>query len=79
MRAVALTTEDNPFDPFDEFDDWYTYDTQMGYNSLSYVARIAMTSDVLPEEVNDAETERAINEICYFNLTGNYKKVVKDI
>lgn len=76
-RRVALTTEDNPFDPFDEFDDWYAFDFQNGYHSLEYVARIAKTSNDLPDEDNLAEMERAIDEICYFNLTGNYKKVVK--
>lgn len=77
MRIVKITTEDNPFDPIDDFDNWYAFDTSNGYNTLSYLARIARTSDDLPEEENQKEIERAIDEICYFNLTGNYKKVVR--
>lgn len=75
MAQVMLTTEDNPFDPFTEFDDWYAYDTQSGYNTCSYLARIAATSNELTEEENHTEIERAIDEILSFNLTGNYKKV----
>lgn len=75
-----LTTTDNPFDPLDDdqFEDWYAFDSSHGYNTLSYIARIAMCSDALPDEFNDREYERAIDEIVSFNLTGNYKKVVKN-
>lgn len=75
MEQVMLTTEDNPYDPFEQFDDWYAYDTQSGYNTCSYLARIAATSDDLTEEENHAEIVRAIDEILSYNLTGNYKKV----
>jgi hypothetical protein len=76
-RDVMLTTEDNPYDPFDEFDDWLRFDRDNGYNSLEYVARVAKTSIDLPDEDNTAEMERAIDSICFLNLTGNYKKVVR--
>lgn len=75
MSEVMLTTEDNPYNPLTDFDDWYAYDTQHGYHTCSYLARIAMTSEDLTDEENDAEINRAIDEILAFNLTGNYKKV----
>lgn len=78
-RDVYLTTTDNPFDPWDEFDEWYDFDNRHGYHSLEYVARVAMCSSDLPEEDNIAELERAIDSICYLNLTGNYKKLVRTI
>ena len=74
-----LTTEDNPFDPFDQFDDWYAFDTQMGYNTSSYLDRIAKTSPELSPEDYQREITRAIDEILRFNLTGNYKKVTRNI
>lgn len=77
-REVMLTTEDNPYDPFTEFDLWYAYDVQKGYNTCSYLARIVKPSYALSEADNDEEIERAIDEIIAFNLTGNYKKVVKE-
>lgn len=78
MRAVALTTEDNPFDPFDEFDQWNAFDQGKGYNSLSYLARIAKSSDELSEEEQLTAVESAIDEIVELNLLGNYKKVEKN-
>ena len=75
-RTVMLTTKDNPYDPYSKFDEWYAFDTQMGYNTCSYLARIARTSEGLSDADNDAEIERAIDEILVLNLTGNYKKNV---
>ena len=75
-REVYLTTSDNPFNPREKFDEWYNYDTQHGYNTCSYLARIARTSSGISDEDNDQEVESAINEILKFNLTGNYQKLV---
>ena len=78
MRKVALTTEDNPFDPIDDFDRWYAFDTQHGYNTASYLARISSYTDFMTDEEKLEEDERAIDEILSYNLTGNYKKVVHE-
>lgn len=67
MAECAITTVDNPFDPFDQFDDWFRFDQDKGYNSCSYLARVAHTSDSLTDEENEAEIERAIDEIIFFN------------
>lgn len=77
-RMVALTTTDNPYDPFDQYDQWYNYDTSMGYCTDSYIARVMNTSSELPEAEQASDYENAINEILNYNLTGNYKKVVRD-
>lgn len=70
-----LSTIDNPFDPFEQFDDWLRFDEDKGYNCCSYLARIAkITDDMTPNE-EDAEIERAIDEILTFNPIGLYKKV----
>ena len=75
---AMLTTMDNPFDPFTQFDKWYNYDVAKGYNTCSYLARIANTSCELPDVINQLEIEAAIDEICELNITGLYKKVTKD-
>lgn len=75
MAKCALTTIDNPFDPFNDFDKWYQFDQDAGYCSCSYLARIARTSDQMSEEENDAEVERAIDEIILFDFENIYKKV----
>lgn len=75
MSKCALTTFDNPFDPFDQFDDWFRFDCDKGYNSCSYLDRIAATSDQLSDEENDQEIERAIDEIIKYDFMNIYKKV----
>lgn len=79
MTECALTTFDNPFDPFDQFDQWFAFDTDKGYNSCSYLDRIARTSDQLSEEENNQEIERAIDEIIKYDFRNIYKKVKKEV
>lgn len=73
--ASMLTTIDNPYNPFTEFDKWYNYDVIHGYNSCDYLARISKTSEELPENLNQIEIERAIDEIVELNVNGMYTKV----
>lgn len=77
MAECAITTVDNPFDPFSQFDEWFRFDTDKGYNSCSYLARIARTSDSLTDEENETEIERAIDEIVFFNPE-IYRKVKRN-
>ena len=70
-----LTTIDNPYDPFDDFTSWYMYDVEHGYNSCSYVARIAKTSEQFTEKENNEEIERAIDEIILHDFLNIYIKV----
>lgn len=72
---VALTTFDNPFNPFEQFDSWFLFDSEKGYNSCAYLARIAKISDDMSEQEQDRETERAIDEIIKNDFMNIYKKV----
>lgn len=76
-KTCMLTTVDNPFDPFEQFTSWFLFDTEKGYNSCSYLARIARTSDQFTEEENNKEVERAIDEIIKNDFMNIYKKVTK--
>ena len=71
----ALTTVDNPYNPFTQFGDWFMYDVEQGYNTCSYLARIAKTSDSLSDTENNEEIERSIDEIIKNDLQGIYLKV----
>ena len=77
-REVALTTIDNPFDPIDQFDAWLAYDISKGYGTCEYLDRIAKTSDAFPDETNDAEVERAIDEIVANDALNIYKKIIHE-
>ena len=71
----ALTTHDNPYDPFTDFTRWYLFDIEKGYNSSSYLGRIANTSDSLTDEENQQEIGRAIDEIIKYDFRNVYRKV----
>lgn len=75
---VALTTFDNPFSPFTQFNEWFIWDVTHHYNSCGYLARIARTSSQLTDEENNAEIERAIDEIISLDVSNVYRKVRAD-
>jgi len=77
-RKCMLTTFDNPYDPFDQFIPWFLFDTEKGYNTCSYLGRIARISDQLSDAENDMEIERAIDEIIKYDFRNIYKKVVRE-
>lgn len=67
-----LTTIDNPFNPYTQFDEWNAYDIKKGYNTLSYIDRIAYNSSDLPSEMQDRIYDEAIKEILDMNILGIY-------
>lgn len=73
-----LTTIDNPYDPFEQFESWFLFDTEKGYNSSSYLARIAQLTDDMSEIERDIEIERAIDEIISYDFTNMRKKVKRN-
>ena len=73
--ASMVTTTDNPYDYFKQFDLWYAFDTQMGYNTCSYLARVCHTATDVCDADYEMLIDQACDEIVKFNLTGNYVKV----
>ena len=73
--AAMLTTVDNPYDPIDDFMNWYMFDVEKGYNSCSYLARIAKTSEQFTDLENEEEIERAIDEIIKYDFMNMYIKI----
>ncbi len=78
MDEYLLSTIDNPYSPFTEFDKWYNFDVSHGYNSCSLLDRISFTSDELPENLNQLELKRAIEEIVDVNINGMFCLVRKE-
>lgn len=75
MSECMLTTNDNPFDPFEDFASWFLFDVEKGYNTCSYLARIANLTDDLSQQEANQEVERAIDEIIKYDFMDIYKKV----
>lgn len=70
-----LSTSDNPFNPWTDFDAWNTWDMQAGYHTLSYLARITVSSHEISDADADQAVEDAIEEIVRLNINGMYVKV----
>lgn len=60
---VMLTTYDNPFNPFKDFDRWWKEDLLLGHDCCGLLARVANTSDIASDDVNDERIIEAMNEI----------------
>jgi hypothetical protein len=75
MAERMLTTVDNPFDPFFQFDQWLAYDTQAGYFTLEFLARIVRSSPELSEADQEQAVDDGISEIVRENVLGIYRAV----
>lgn len=75
MTDHMLTTLDNPYNPFTHFDEWHSFDLTHGYDTMSYLARIVVTSDELSDVDQSLAIETAIDEIIKENVLGIYIRV----
>lgn len=72
-----LTTFDNPFNPFDDFVRWYKEDLLLGHNCCGLLGRLACTSEIFSDEINEQIIDEAVDEIIKKEPT-IYKKVTKE-
>lgn len=79
VEAWFVTTIDNPFDYFTQFDEWYRFDTEKGYDTCNYIARITRASNNMSERDKVEAINEAVDEIIRLNITGKYKKIRKNI
>ncbi len=77
-KEYMLSTMDNPYNPFQQFDEWNAWDMAAGYHTLSYLARIIITSDDLSEGDERVALEDAINEIVEEDLLGVHIRVTAE-
>lgn len=72
---VWITTLDNPFNPFTQYDQWFAFDSDKGYNTQSFLARIVKTSDELSEADQQQALIDGVDQIANENVLGIYLKV----
>ena len=77
MAKSFVTTLDNPYNFFTQFDEWYAFDTEKGYNTCAYLARLANVSSEMSEKDYEEAVERVIEDVLRLNITGNYVRVVE--
>ena len=75
MKISRLTTIDNPNNYFDEPEEWEAWENATGMRATRMIGRFAYTSDQLSVEENEAEMERAIDDIIKHDPTGVFVKV----
>lgn len=75
MKISRLSTVDNPHNYFKEPDEWEAWENATGMRATRMIGRFAYTSDNLSVEENEAEMERAIDEILKYDPTGTFIKV----
>lgn len=75
MADHMLTTVDNPYSPLTEFDEWFAWDRDAGYHTLSFLGRMVKSSDDLSHPDQLKAIEDAIDEIVELNVLGVYRKV----
>lgn len=67
-KRIAVTTVDNPYNPIKDFDNWYRFDTEKGYGTCEFLARLVQESGGLPEKINNMALEEAIDEMVRENI-----------
>jgi len=75
---LVLTTVDNPYSPKTEYELWKRYDTDNGYNTEEYLARLIDIDehvDIDDELTLSALTNAAIQEILEQDKQEIYKLV----
>lgn len=74
--AYMITTVDNPFDPREDFKAWDQWDRAHGYNTSSYLDRVAALPDEVPEVIVDKVRDDAIQEIIDIHGGEMYKALL---
>lgn len=84
IRAIALSTSDNPYNPLTQYDEWYRFDNvEHDYGTASYLDRVCKTTREFGEELYSNDIEKAIDESVEFDLISwlypdvHYIKVVE--
>jgi hypothetical protein len=76
--TYMLTTVDNPFDPFTQFEEWMVWDERAGYYTLSYLDRIAKSSNDTSDADQELAIRNAIDSIVKENVSGMWRKVTEN-
>ncbi len=79
VNSTWVTTLDNPFNPFEDMENWKRWDEDHKYYTTELICRYLHDSDELPEDRYYEALEDAVDTVCRFNFTGNYRKLQKPI
>jgi len=72
--VYMLTTVDNPYNPITDFDNWYMFDMDHGYDCCGRLARSMTDSQLMSEDEEERDKEKAIDRIIKYDPTNMYRK-----
>lgn len=79
MKAVALSTKDNPYDPFDDFSNWHRYDRDMGHGCCEILDRVSTVAGTLTDGEKVHEYRRAIGDIIANDCENKFVMIERDV
>ena len=68
-----ITTIDNPYNPHTQWDEWYTWDVEHGYDTISKVGRVSFATT----EIDDDDGELAQQHLVRTDPTEMYLLVTE--
>lgn len=74
-NEYLLTTIDNPFNPFTEPEKWNEFDSENGYHTTNFLARVLKSPNGLTEEDEKKDMNEAIQDIIDSDPFGIYIRV----
>lgn len=79
MKAVALSTKDNPYNPFDDFDNWYRFDRDAGHSCCEILDRVSKVAGTLTDGEKVREYRRAIGDIIAHDYEHKFVMIERDV
>lgn len=75
LKAVFVTTNDNPFDYFTDFDNWFRFDLMKGYKTCERISRLCGNTSELSPFVERQAIEDACDTLLKYDFFGIWRKI----
>lgn len=76
-HEVMLSTIDNPFNPIDDYESWLMFDIKLDHRTCETLANAVNLSPEMSQAEEEAEIERAIDEIIKYDPIHIFIKVTE--
>lgn len=74
-KNSMITTIDNPYSPIDDYDKWYIWDSDHGYNTTNYQARLINLPIDSLDYIMDIAIDQSLVYMIENDVFGIYKVI----